>query len=314
MQPEIVILCPGTVVSGGPEALHQLGRALLDLGVHASMCYFPFEQIFVRPSAYATYDVPICRFDQIGKAQVVIPEARTGFARLFPNNPVWIWWLSVNHYQGAASTGPGMRHLPFDALKPLRHLSQSAYAQDFLAGRGLQAQMLGDYLNPTHLVERSDTRQRQVVFNPRKGAEVTKALANVLPDEVFVPIKDMTAPEVSALLHQSMLYIDFGPHPGKDRLPREAAMAGCCVLTGRRGAAAYAQDLPIPPQYRLDEQAENFSAQACAMIRELLDQFETRSAAFDPYRAQIATEPAEFLAQVKAIFVDQSRQATRIAG
>ena len=29
------------------------------------------------------------------------------------------------------------------------------------------------------------------------------------------------------------LYIDFGGFPGKDRLPREAVMHDCCIITGK---------------------------------------------------------------------------------
>jgi len=42
------------------------------------------------------------------------------------------------------------------------------------------------------------------------------------------------------------LYVDFGKHPGKDRMPREAAVHGCCIITGRRGAAGNPFDIPIP--------------------------------------------------------------------
>ncbi|KPQ05530.1 MAG: hypothetical protein HLUCCA12_14755 [Rhodobacteraceae bacterium HLUCCA12] len=308
LEPSVVIICPGEIVSGGPEALHQLGRALLDLGVPAAMCYFPFERVHACPSAFATYGVPVCRFDEICAAKIVLPEARTGFARLFPDNRCWIWWLSVDHYQTGAKTD---RHLPLVALRSLGHFSQSAYAQAFLSDHGLTAQMLGDYLNPAHLTARpaEERRLRQIAYNPKKGSDVVATLKSLLPGERFVPIENMTPAGVSELLRQSRLYIDFGPHPGKDRLPREAAMAGCCILTGRRGAAGYAQDVAIPSRYRIDERAADFPGSAISAIRRLLDQFETCTSEFDAYRAHIAREPALFMAQVEAAFgpADPSR-------
>ncbi|KAL3809235.1 hypothetical protein ACHAXA_005283 [Cyclostephanos tholiformis] len=45
-------------------------------------------------------------------------------------------------------------------------------------------------------------------------------------------------------------YIDFGPHPGMDRLPREAALAGCIVITNREGAAAHDEDVPLPQEFK----------------------------------------------------------------
>ena len=48
-------------------------------------------------------------------------------------------------------------------------------------------------------------------------------------------------------------YIDFGPHPGMDRLPREAALAGCIVLTNREGAANFAKDVPLPEEFKFSK-------------------------------------------------------------
>ena len=53
-----------------------------------------------------------------------------------------------------------------------------------------------------------------------------------------------------ALLKRSKVYIDFGPHPGMDRLPREAALAGCVVLTNREGAANFEEDVPLPSEFK----------------------------------------------------------------
>lgn len=54
-------------------------------------------------------------------------------------------------------------------------------------------------------------------------------------------------------MSKSKVYIDFGNHPGKDRIPREAAISGCIVITGKRGAAAFAEDVCIPETYKFDE-------------------------------------------------------------
>ncbi len=300
MTRKLILICPGQIVSGGPEALHQLGRALLDLGLDAAMCYFPFNESFAPPAAYAHYDVPICRFETIGAAELVLPEARTGFARLFAPDRTWVWWLSVNHYQGAATD----RHLPLETLRPLRHLSQSAYATDFLARNGIRAQALGDYLNHAHMAGTGPDgpRRRQVAYNPKKGAQAARAIAARLPGAAFVPIEDMSPAQVTRLLRESMLYIDFGPHPGKDRLPREAAMAGACVLTGRQGAAGYAADVPVPEDYKIDDSTEGVVERASDAVRDILDNFEERRRDFDGYRGIIAGEKAAFYAQVRAAF------------
>ena len=57
--------------------------------------------------------------------------------------------------------------------------------------------------------------------------------------------------QVQAMLKKAKVYIDFGGHPGMDRIPREAALAGCIVVTNREGSAAFRQDVPIPSQYKI---------------------------------------------------------------
>ncbi|MDA7429590.1 hypothetical protein PGB28_14060 [Primorskyibacter aestuariivivens] len=310
----VVIVCPGEVVSGGPEALHQLAAALVKSGHTAEMCYFPFDRGYANaPLAYGDYNVPVCTFDQIGDADVVLPEARTGFARLFRPEQVWIWWLSVDHYRGTLrefdkpSGGLGLdpdRHLPLWQMRGMRHLSQSFYATQFLKYNGIEAMPLGDYLVKAH-AKRSAAipgKQRIVLYNPKKGLKLSKSIMEVLTQETFVPIVDLDHDDVARLLEQAALYIDFGPHPGKDRLPREAAMAGCCIVTGLQGAAGNAMDVPIPTRYKIDETARDFPDTACRVIVDVLDHWKERQADFEDYRLRIEAEEENFLKQVAGAF------------
>ena len=72
------------------------------------------------------------------------------------------------------------------------------------------------------------------------------------PDLGFVPRQGLNHAAMRAILGCAKLYIDFGHHPGKDRMPREAARAGCCILTSRSGSAQYQADMPIPDDYKFD--------------------------------------------------------------
>ena len=69
----------------------------------------------------------------------------------------------------------------------------------------------------------------------------------------WVPIENMTPREVGELLASAKVYVDFGEHPGRDRIPREAALAGCVVITGTRGSAGNGIDIPIPSEYVIGE-------------------------------------------------------------
>jgi hypothetical protein len=101
-------------------------------------------------------------------------------------------------------------------------------------------------------------RDIDVVYNPAKGIHYTNEIIRRAGQTLqIVPIGKgpngqvrMTGTEVTNLLHRAKVYIDFGPHPGMDRLPREAALAGCIVLTNRDGAAGYDVDVPLPNEFK----------------------------------------------------------------
>ena len=41
-----------------------------------------------------------------------------------------------------------------------------------------------------------------------------------------------------------------------NRIPREAAMCGCCVITNRNGSAANNVDVQIADKYKFDNEAD----------------------------------------------------------
>ena len=68
---------------------------------------------------------------------------------------------------------------------------------------------------------------------------------------MLVPIQHMASSQ--QLLARARVYIDFGHHPGQDRLPREAAQCGCVVVTGMRGSAGLFADVPLPQYLKIEE-------------------------------------------------------------
>ena len=124
----------------------------------------------------------------------------------------------------------------------------------------------------------------------------------------------MTSSEVEECLSEAKVYIDFGEHPGKDRIPREAAVCGCCVVTGRRGAAGNDVDVPIHPRYKFADRLENIPA-ILDCIRRLLAEYPQRIADFAAYRASIRKEKALFEREVEVAltFSDAALQTKRLA-
>ena len=78
------------------------------------------------------------------------------------------------------------------------------------------------------------------------------------PDFHFFPLAGFNREQLATKFLESKLYIDFGHHPGKDRLPREAGIHGCCVITGLYGSASNAFDVNIPPAYKIDSRLPDF--------------------------------------------------------
>ncbi len=298
-------------MTGGPEALHQLVDALVALGARVALAYLaPRPDRSFRasvtaastPRAYARYQVPrwLAPLPDDPATVIVVPEIWSAVTVEFAAARVGLWWLSVDNNLMSELGRYFERPRP---QRPVVHLYQSAYARAYLEAHGVLGYPLGDYLAPVHLGEwESPARLRRVAFNPKKGLETTlriieRSLQLGLEAE-WVPIANLDAAGVAALLKTCRVYVDFGPHPGMDRLPREAALAGCCVVTGRRGAAGFTEDLPIPDEFRVPDDDTDL---AVATIARCLNDRAT-SEAFEPYRSWIRGQRNRFLADVGRIF------------
>ena len=144
---------------------------------------------------------------------------------------------------------------------------------------------------------RSCLEMTEFLYNPRKGFWFTKKIIDANPDIDFVAIEGMTPAQTKSLMRTSKLYIDFGDHPGKDRIPREAAICGCCIVTGRDGSAAYYEDVPIPDQYKIDRADESLPHIADT-IRGTLVNYNRCIDDFRHYVQKINQEPVVFAKQV----------------
>lgn len=313
---KIIVCCPHAV-TGGPELLHQLVHELRELGRDACIAYYPFDKKYTCPDAYKKYNAPQGKLIDEEGTFILLPEVATAFARKIRKAKVGIWWLSVDYYFPVTHQsklkdiyGRCMSlirgRLPLRSMRGLVHFTQSAYAEDFLKKAGIHSVPLSDYLGQDHLlnVYNGDGSDKLdiIVFNPKKGQRQTKALMERYPNLRFLPIQNMTSIQVSQLLHKAKVYVDFGHHPGKDRPPREAAIAGCCVVTGRKGAAKFHKDLPIPEKYKLDHNSLNYLDDFGLLVSSIFSDFNKHATSFIPYRDDILQEPQKFKSQVRYIF------------
>jgi hypothetical protein len=187
------------------------------------------------------------------------------------------------------------------------HFAQSYYALKHLEEKGVEKNKvfyLSDYLNENFLKTQTDLSKKENIaaYNPQKGFLFTKKIMKHGKDIKFVPLINMTREEVIKTLQRAKVYIDFGNHPGKDRIPREAAILGCCVITGKRGSAAFFEDVPLPDEYKFEDIEKNIP-KIIGKIKDCFDNFEERYKDFEYYRNIIKNEPKKFSEDLKKIFV-----------
>jgi hypothetical protein len=324
----VQVACPAYTVTGGPEALHQLVHVSRQMGVDARIVYQnkrPDASVPPTAEPFRVYDIRID--DEIENdpgVMLIVPETETELLNQHRRVRKAIWWLSIDNYWIAANIARERAKAqrparwwkrglpqPFDIARPdqsILHLAQSHYARSYLQGRGLRrVSMLTDYLRDDFLEQAGadrplPARQARIAYNPKKGLETTQRITERLGGQVeFIRIENMSPAQVVDVLRTSTVYMDFGHHPGRDRIPREAAICGCCIVTGRKGSAANAVDMPIPEAFKIDEGSPGFLNSAVAVLTKLTEHYEEAVSEFQPYRQIILGQKKHFEQEVAAL-------------
>jgi hypothetical protein len=310
----VYVCCPASTVTGGPELLHQLVSEINSLGGQASIVYVPIGVSAATPNRYLHYLCPVATtIPDTPDSIVVAPEVMFGVLRQFRRATLVAWWLSVDNY-----THPGAdlkswmltvrRRFFNDWPNSLRlvHLVQSHYAKSHLVWRyQTQSHLLGDYIDPGYWKRQEGppvARLPRVAFNPKKGLALLKRLQAQAPEFNFLPLENMTADEVRTALLGSSVYLDLGNHPGKDRIPREAAVSGCVVLVGLHGSARNPIDVPINERYKIDTSLPDWVDTLRRLLAEVMRSPEAHAEQQMTYRQSIAAEREVFRSQVAALF------------
>ena len=339
---QIIIPTPANIHTGGVELLHQLCSQLLQFGLDAKILYYArTENESVNredpvDDAYKKYHLPNVEHFLDTKHNVwIVNEGATQFLYNIQKCQRVLWWMSVYSYVHGVREFYNV-HLQNTMSAPLakpipkiftfgkddsdvEHWVQSEYARQFIKLNGIEDKKIffvGDYLNQAFLskVTTTDfsTKENWVAYNPKKGLTTTLLLMKLLPDVTFKPIQNMTATEVQELLAKCKIYIDFGNHPGRDRIPREAALSGCVVLTGKLGSAANDIDINIPSEFKFDDQPLNIDL-INKKFQEVFENFETEFAKQADYRKIILQERKKFAQDVAKAF-RLSHSAKKFAG
>jgi hypothetical protein len=320
---KIFIVAPGDTTTGRPELCHQLAHVLNQDVERAFVLYHPFDQRYQIPNPYRKYNVrPVTLRDVDPGSVVILPEVYAPLIKFFRKAEIYFWWLSVDNFfvslgntNVAKVLGLGLAaKIQFVALRRRvsKHLFQSEYAREFLESAHLEpadrlSDCLADEFVEAILKPNGQAREDLLVYNPAKGLNRTELILRELresngPLPDILPIEGMQPSQVRHVLERAKVYIDFGEHPGKDRIPREAAALGACIIVNRRGSAENSTDIPIAEEFKIDDRVAGFESVVVEKIRMLMREFEQQRVRFDSYRQAIRMESASFLDDVHTIF------------
>lgn len=335
----IYVHAPGDYSTGGVELLHQLVDSLRNNGRDAYIVYYGNKTTAITES-YTRYNIKIKQNNEIvdsnHNVEVYTETNAKSLKRNTRQTQKMLWWLSVDNYYVSNENHLGFfdmllwnRTLAWNMFKHRTKMILKCQSNDFFGNVSLldfafkghlfgfqceyikkflrkfgifNSVKLSDYINLDFVDNMVTSRKENLVlYNPTKGLEFTKHLIDYAPDIEWVPLKGYNREQLLNIIGRAKIYIDFGNHPGKDRLPRECAMGDCCIITGKRGSAAYSDDLPIPEEYKFNDSVMRVG-EVIKKIRETLENYEFAIGDFAKYREIIRSEKIIFEAEVKRIF------------
>ena len=294
---KVKIACPHNVVTGGIELLHQTAAELNKY--HRTEIWYQDRNEHSIPVEYERYNNTVNNIIEPDDV-LIFPEIWANGTNdpRYKGNIKAVFWCGVNAYFTHNSKESWFK------IGDVIHLSQSEYSTRFVldvlkADRVIE---VTDYINDDFLhCEIYGKRDRIVLYNPAKGMEFTEKIIAFAPDIAFIPVTGMTRKEIINLMKRSMVWIDFGDFPGKDRLPREAAACGMCLITGKRGTARYFKDLSIPDRYKIDNINYSDLQFIVDEIKDIFNHFDERQEMFWAYRERLKQEKEQFKEGIKKL-------------
>lgn len=285
---KVIILNEPSYRAGGVESIYQFVDAINNAGGEG---YIYFKNPYVGnpvPEEYKKYNIKIIsKIEDIEDNIVFFPEVWTNEMSLVSKAKKGIWWLSVDN-----------NHKAFQDFnnENILHLYQSEYAKNYLTKNGVKNLLpIHDYIE---VLDFTPVAKKDIIcYNPAKGKEATSYVLSKCSELTFRPLVNMTKEEIVKSLIESKIYIDFGHHPGRDRIPREAACYNSIVITSCLGSAKFQEDVPIPEWCKLKE----LNSSICDYLKDVLQNYEKYNTEFDLYRAKINQQKNNLLKETKEL-------------
>lgn len=334
---KIYVLAPYKHATGGVELAHQLVDYLRNNNQQAYIVYVVYIKGVQSISTnidvtkeYVKYNIKVeTSIEDNPDNILILPELYFEFIYQYKKINIGCWWMSVDNRYSKCSfkemflfnTNPIQRMLCIEKLlmgqikthnsikllkqeeKRIVHLYQSHYAQSHLYSLGLSKVLpLSDYVNTEFNNDSKLIKTDIILYNPSKGYKYTKRIMRRLPNYNFVALKNLTREEVKELFSKAKLYIDFGKFPGKDRLPREAILNDCCIITGKFGASSFYEDVSIKEDYKFDVDKCKLS-DITKRIEFVISHYDSCIIDFSFYKSRVVNEKETFENEIKDLFL-----------
>ena len=235
------------------------------------------------------------------------------FLLTLPLRIVKNWWYYKNNTLKVIKSILQRKDYSFKNESPnISHLCASYYAYDYVSHRSKKnvskcIEPISKLFLKIYSQEKKNifkqNRKDVILYNPvRKYNHILNRISSVAPELKFEPLRGLTQEQLIEKYKTSKLYIDFGAFPGAERIPKEAVLFGCAVITGKRGASGYHGDVPIPEEYKF-ENPENQINEIVKKIRHVLNNYESVYSDFDEYRSTVLNLEENFIKSLKEIFM-----------
>jgi len=320
---KVYILCPAYVATGGPESLHLLCQTLRNKGIESYMVYtnegmykqgHPGHGVIDRSDTWLehiqskgknnNYDI----YDTISTTDIednidnviIVPEIYLNALEKFNNIKKVIWWLASRILPDGSYRDN--EWFDFTKNRNVSHLYNSKFAEYMLSSlNASNYYQLKTFINEninSNTIDKKDI----ICYNPKKGFDFTSKIIDRMSQYEFIPITNMSPGEVAQTLGEAKLYIDFGHHPGRERLPREAALCNCCIISSFTGSAMFFEDMPIPEKYKFNKTEESISY-ICKLIDNIILDYENHIINFSHYRKVLQNNKAQFNIDVENLIL-----------
>lgn len=327
------IACPANFASGGPEDLHQLASELKSHGFRVFMHYFEYKKrIFPTPvdKEYDHFKLPYSeKIINEPNNVLILPETKCIFLWKKKYNKIQkvIWWLSVtNFFLTLEKRKKYLQEKNKNILKRLYkdqtiptlekvrktdafHIAHSYFSLDFLKQNHFN--ILGqiqDYMD--NIFYKTDEikcyKKDIVIYNGMKNGEFLEKIKSQSTDLKWLEMKNMTLSEIADCMKKAKVYVDFGYHPGKEKMPREACLLDCCLIIGKEGSARFKEDMPIKDEYHFEKEEYNIPS-IINIIKDCLLNYDNRVKDFLDYKNVLLKEKETFSADVKKVLLSKIR-------